>query len=243
MRHPKTLSYLHVSPAFFWLVACLLFCTSLTYADEPNINPGINRQYQDPDYQQWVNTFEHEGREVYDRRFDIVKELHLQPGRDVADIGAGTGLFTRLFATAVGPRGKVYAVDISATFIENIQRLAKEQGLHNIIGIVNNPKDTQLKPESIDMAFVCDTYHHFEYPQTTLKSIYQALRPGGQLIIIDFQKDPAVASTWVMSHVRADKTSVIKEIESAGFKLSGEANILTTNYFLKFSRPAVAPVH
>ena len=229
---------LNTSKTYFILISLLILSIHI-FADEQNVNPGINRQYQDPDYQQWVNTFEHEGREIYDRREEIVKALQLKAGMDIADIGAGTGLFTRLFATAVAPTGKVYAVDISATFIENIQRIAKERGLMNIIGIVNNPKDTQLKPSSIDVAFVCDTYHHFEYPQTTLKSIYQALRPNGQLIIIDFHKDPAVASSWVITHVRADKSTVIKEIQSAGFKYIGEKNILKSNYYLAFRRPAL----
>ena len=81
----------------------------------------------DPDWQRWVNTFERPGREVYDRRHAIVAASKVRPGMTVADIGAGTGLFTRLFAPAVEPDGTVYAIDISSTFIDNILRTCREK--------------------------------------------------------------------------------------------------------------------
>ena len=89
-------------------------------AEEESVRPGINTYYMDPDWQQWVNQFETPGREIYDRRFDIISASAVLPGMDVADIGAGTGLFTRLFSPQVGAQGKVYAVDISRPFVENI---------------------------------------------------------------------------------------------------------------------------
>jgi ubiquinone/menaquinone biosynthesis C-methylase UbiE len=208
--------------------------TALLTPNEQNVNPSINRHYQDPDYKHWVDIFERPGREVYDMRHKIVKALALKPGMVVADVGAGTGLFTRLFARQVGASGLVYAVDISKNFIKNILRTAKEQKLKNIKGIVNDQKSTHLLPASIDMVFISDTYHHFEYPMTTLDSIYYALRPGGQLIIIDFRKHEGVSSNWIMGHVRTNKEGVIHEIESAGFHLIQDLDLLKTNYFLKF---------
>ena len=96
-------------------------------AQEQSIRPGINRHFVDPDWQQWVNTFERPGREVYDRRHAIVAASKVRPGMTVADIGAGTGLFTRLFAPAVEPDGTVYAIDISSTLIDNILRTCREK--------------------------------------------------------------------------------------------------------------------
>ena len=204
--------------------------------DEENFNPEINRHYQGAEFADWVGVFEQAGREVYDQRHAVVKALKLQPGMDIADIGAGTGFYTLLFARAVGSNGNVFAVDITKDFIFNIQRRAHEENLKNIHGVLNNQKDTLLAPNSIDLAFVCATYHHFEYPQTMLASIHRALRPGGKLIIIDFHKQAGISSAWVMSHVRSDKSTVIQEIEQAGFQFQSESELLKANFFLWFEK-------
>jgi predicted methyltransferase len=154
----------------------------------------------------------------------------------VADIGAGTGLFTRLFAERVGPQGRVYAVDISRPFIENIVRSSRDLGLANVEGVVNSHKDVSLPPGSIDLAFLVDTYHHFEYPASMLSSIHRSLRPGARLIVIDFRRDPERSSRWVMGHVRASRDAVIDEITKAGFRLIDDKALLRTNYYLVFSR-------
>ena len=157
---------------------------------------------------------------------------------DLADIGAGTGLFTRLFASRVGPEGTVYAVDISETFVRNILRTSTEQGLSNVRGILNTDRDAALPENSIDLAFLSDTYHHFEYPQDMLASIRRALRDGGRLVIVDFRRHPGVSSRWVLGHVRADMNEVIGEVKAAGFKFLEEKPLLDINYFLEFEKPA-----
>ena len=220
--------------ALYLLVLLLSF--SLAQAREQSARPGVNRQYENPNWQQWVNTFERSGREVYDRRHAIVAASKVQTGMSVADIGAGTGLFTSLFATAVAPTGIVYAVDISETFIENILRRSGEQGLVNIQGIVNTPTDTGLSADSIDLAFITATYHHFEYPMSMLASIHRTLRRDGRLIIIDFRRDPRVSNNWVMGHVRGNKALVIQEVQAAGFRLVDDKPLLQTNYFLLFKK-------
>ncbi len=207
-----------------------------SFAQQQSVRPGINDSYMDPDWQYWVNQFERSGREVFDRRFEIVKASGVTPGMAVADIGAGTGLFTRLFSQVVGPGGKVFAVDISRPFVENILRESHERGLMNVIGVVNSPKDAMLERQSIDLAFTVDTYHHFEYPKDMLDSIYEALRPNGRLIVIDFRKNPGFSSGWVMGHVRANKNKVISEITSNGFQQIDDKPFLGTNYFLEFRK-------
>jgi ubiquinone/menaquinone biosynthesis C-methylase UbiE len=214
----------------------ILIAASLSFAEEQSILPGINSYYENPDWQQWVNTFERPGREVYDKRHAIVDATGIRPGMAVADIGAGTGLFTRLFAERVGPQGRVYAVDISRPFIENIVRTSQQRGLLNVEGVVNGHKDVSLPPDSIDLAFLADTYHHFEYPVSMLSSIYRSLRPGARLIVIDFRRDPRHSSSWVMGHVRAGRDAVIDEITRAGFRLIDDKALLRTNYYLVFSR-------
>jgi len=97
----------------------------------------------------------------------------------------------------------------------------------------------ELPPNSVDRAFVCDVYHHFEYPQRSLASIYSALRPGGELIVVDFERIPGVSRDWLLDHVRAGKETFRAEIEAAGFEFVEEVEIskLEENYVLRFRRP------
>ena len=221
---------------YFLLLQMTWLLSSGAIAVEQNVNPDINKPMVDPDYEIWVQRFEHPGREVFSLREIIVKAANIQTGMDIADIGAGTGFYTRLFASAVGPEGKVYAVDIAENFIDEIVSQAEEAGMNNVIGIVNSQKETGLKAGSIDLAFVCDTYHHFEYPRTMLRSIFHALRQGGSLIVIDFRKIKGISSTWVMSHTRANRETVIREIESEGFVLTEDQDFMKTNFYLRFRR-------
>lgn len=220
------------------ILFCILpsFFMSNCLAQEENVRPGINDYYYDAQFQQWLNTFESPGREVFDKKETIIQALHISPGIKIADIGAGTGLYTIPFAQQVGEKGLVYAIDISDDFIKNIEQRAKHHGLKNVVGHINNQKEIGLPQDSVNLAFICNTYHHFEYPITTLKSIYQALIPGGKLVIIDFKRDPKISSSWIMGHVRAPKEKVIKEVESIGFKLIDDKKILEQNYFLSFSK-------
>jgi ubiquinone/menaquinone biosynthesis C-methylase UbiE len=221
--------------SWLYLLAAALFSVPLT-AEEQSIRPGINRQYESPDWQQWVATFEAPGRELYAKRHLIVAASGVEPGMEVADIGAGTGLFSRLFSARVAPTGKVYAVDISETFIKNILRTCHEQGLTNVEGIVNSPREVSLPANSIDLAFIADTYHHFEYPASMMASIHRALRTGGRLVIIDFRRISRISSPWVMKHVRTGKDNVIREIEASGFRFLEEKPLLRGNYFLVFTK-------
>ncbi len=220
------------------ILLCILFSFIInnSQAEEKNVQPGINDYYYDAEFSQWLSTFESPGREVFDKKDIIIQTLNIKPGIRIADIGAGTGLYTIPFAQKVGKKGLVYAVDISTDFVTNIEKRAKKQDLKNVIGHINSQKEIGLAQDSIELAFISNTYHHFEYPLTTLKSIYQALVPGGKLVIIDFKRDPKISSSWVMGHVRAHKTKVIEEVESAGFKLLNDHNILEQNYFLSFSK-------
>ena len=207
------------------LVLFVLSGSPQAAATAPGADPAINRAYLDADYQRWVSRFERAGREVYDRRQDIVEAVRPEKGMTIADIGAGTGLFTRLFASRVGPQGRVVAVDISAEFIENILRGTRQQGLDNVQGVVNSQQSTGLPSASVDLAFVCDTYHHFEQPRAMLRSIHQALRPGGELVIIDFRRTPGISGPWIMGHVRGDRESTVRDLEQAGIRLTYAPNL------------------
>ena len=183
--------------------------------------------------------FEGESREVYAKRDKIVAGCLLKPGMVVADVGTGTGLFTRLFAKEVGAGGQVFAVDIAPKFLEHVQAASRKAGLKNVTPVLCNPDSVDLPASSVDLAFVCDTYHHFEFPARTLASLYRTIRPGGRLVVVDFVRIPGKSSDWVLNHVRAGQEVVEKEITAAGFEKSAEVKeLLKENYFVVFTKRA-----
>ena len=227
----------------FLLCFCLLMLCAPTWAEVPAVGPDMNAYYYEADPDHWAEIFERSGREVFDRRFQVVEALGIKPGMRIADVGAGTGLYTMLVARAVGPAGLVYAVDISESFVASIEARAKEYHVDNVVPVVNHPQGTELPPDSVDLVFLADTYHHFEYPRAMLASIHQALVPGGALAIIDFRRLPGVSNPWIMGHVRAGREEVIDEVEAAGFRFEDEPLKLRGNYFLRFRKvsPKVRP--
>src|ERR1700741_2746997 len=146
--------------------------------------PQINAPYRNPDYDKWRQSFETESREVYSRRDAIVQAAQARSGMAGSGVGAGTGRFTRRVAARVGAEGRVYAVDIAREFIAGNLRRAREAGHDNVVGIESTQQDTRLPAGAIDLAFICDAYHHFEPPRAMLASIRRALRPGGALVVV-----------------------------------------------------------
>lgn len=207
-------------------------------APESSVKPGVNAEFLKPDLNvsQWVERFEREGREIYDRREAIVAAARLQPGMVVADIGAGTGLFTPYFSRAVGPKGKVMAVDIVPAFLDRIRQRATAEGLANVQTVLCTDRSVELPPNSIDFAFICDVYHHFEYPHSSMTSLHRALRAGGELLLVDFKRVPGKSSDWVLDHVRAGQDVFTAEIHAAGFEQVEERDILKDNYVVRFRK-------
>jgi 2-polyprenyl-3-methyl-5-hydroxy-6-metoxy-1,4-benzoquinol methylase len=152
------------APLFAALFAALVLSASTAHAQEKSVRPGINDPFKNPNLAEWVTKFEGESREVFDKRKQVVAACKLKPGMAVADVGAGTGLFTRLFASEVGAKGTVYAVEIAEKFLDHIAASAKKSGLTNVKTVLGTDISAKLPAGSVDVAFVCDTYHHFEYP-------------------------------------------------------------------------------
>jgi SAM-dependent methyltransferase len=210
-------------------------------APEPSVRPGVNESYlsSELDVERFTRIFEGESREVFASRDAIVAELRLAPGMAVADVGAGTGAFLAPLARGVGETGRLYAVDISPRFLLHLRRRAADEGWSQVEVVEGSERSAELAPGSVDRVFACDTYHHFEYPGSMLASLYRALRPGGQLVIVDFDRVPGVSREWVLEHVRAGRPQVLREIEAAGFVLEAEPAVegLKENYLLRFRRP------
>ena len=207
-------------------------------AESPNERAReINRAYADrTDVKAWARNFEKEGREARDHKAEIVTAMALEPGMDVADVGAGTGLFTFDFADVVGPSGTVIAVDVQDYFLEHIAAKATKRGAKNVEVVKATQKSVNLPRASVDVAFLCDAYHHVEYPRTYLRSLYEAVRPGGRLVIVDYEAIPGKSKAWILEHVRATPQEFRAEIEAAGFAFTRSHDILEENFFFEFTR-------
>lgn len=214
---------------------------TLAPAVEASVRPGINERYLDPELSvEWaLEAFEVESREIYTERHGIVSAIGLEPGERIADVGTGTGLFLPYFAEGVGEGGQVFAVDLAPGFVAHARDRAEELGLAQVTPVLCDERRLRLPEASVDVVFICDTYHHFEYPRTTLASIAKALRPGGRLVVVDFERIPGITREWILGHVRAGKDTFRSEIEAAGFESLGEIEVpgLEENYMLEFRRP------
>jgi len=226
---------------FACLVSLLLSLVAIRplCAQEKSVHPGINKPYENPKAEEFVKQFESEAREVFAHRKEIVASCRIKPGMAVADIGAGTGLFTRLFAAEVGAAGQVYAVDIAPNFVEHIKKTCREAGLNNVKALVCKADSCELPPDSVDLGFLCDTYHHFEFPEKTLATIHRALRKGGRMVVVEYRRVEGKTPDWLMKHIRAGQEVFRQEIEAAGFILVEEDSSLKENYLLRFERVAL----
>ena len=212
----------------------------ITTAQEKSVKPGINDSFRNPDVKDFQGRFEVESREVFALRKEIVAACKLQSGQAVADIGAGTGLFTRMFSDLVGKEGRVIAVDISQKFLDHIEKTSREAGMLNIETLLCTAESTNLLPQSVDVAFICDTYHHFEFPLKTMESLHKALKPGGQVILVDFRRVEGTSTDWVLNHVRAGQEVFEAEIVKSGFKkVREERALLKENYLVAFEKVTV----
>jgi ubiquinone/menaquinone biosynthesis C-methylase UbiE len=209
-------------------------------AQEANVAPTINQTFKsaDLDVKGWADRFTGESREVYVARAEVVKSMALKPGEAIADVGAGTGVFTRLFAQAVGPGGRVYANDIAPKFLAFISENAAKEGMKNVQTVQGGDRSTNLGDASVDVIFHSDVYHHFEYPMTMNADLRRALKPNGRLYVLEFEKVPGLSSANTMTHVRAPKETVIAEITKAGFTLVEQVKVpgLRENYLLHFRK-------
>jgi ubiquinone/menaquinone biosynthesis C-methylase UbiE len=162
----------------------------------------------------------------------VIRSLSIQPGSRVADLGSGGGYFTFRLADAVGPTGKVYAVDVDKGSLDYIARRAEEQGYANVETILAKYDDPLLPAGGVDLIFTCDTYHHLEARTDYFASTARYLRPGGRIAIIDLN-----GSSWfakLFGHW-TPKDSIRSEMEAAGYQLNGDFDFLSRQNFQVFT--------
>ncbi len=238
MRCTSRLSIVLGCAFVFACVACSA-PAPVAAAPEVSVKPGINKPYFDePRVEQWLARFEIESREIFSERSRITECLGDLRGLTLADVGAGTGFLARGFAAAVGPTGRVLAVDILPAFLEHLKTKAAQDKLVNFEVIEGGEKSPRLSAGSCDVVFTSDTYHHFEYPRSMNVAIFEALKPGGTYVVLDFIREEGVSRKWVLEHVRAGEAVVRAEVEAAGFECVRAEHFLEENYMLFFRKPA-----
>ncbi|MCG6924737.1 MAG: class I SAM-dependent methyltransferase [Acidobacteria bacterium] len=174
-------------------------------------------------------------RDEYQKPDEVVRTLALREGETVADIGSGTGYFTLRLARAVGESGRVYAVDVSPDMVRHLNRRLRDEGVRNVVTVLCEPDDPLLPDASVDRFVIVDVWHHIEGHPAYLEKLKRMLRPGGQVVHIDFQKrDTPVGPPTSEKIARSD---LVEEMEAAGFRLSAEHDFLPYQYFLVFVLP------
>jgi ubiquinone/menaquinone biosynthesis C-methylase UbiE len=162
----------------------------------------------------------------------VVESLHLAPGSRIADIGAGSGLFTRALAKKAD-RGAVYAVDINSGLLEHIAQTAREQDLANIHTVLAREDDPRL-PEPVDLVFICDTLHYIDNPERYVGNLSSRVVEGGRVAIVDFFRN------WPPMSDEFSREQLESWMSRAGFVLVEEHDFLEDRYFLIFERRVAA---
>jgi arsenite methyltransferase len=191
----------------------------------------IERMHQDP--RAYISMLENPQRDSEQKPEEVLKVLDIKRGETIADIGAGSGYFAFRIAKQVGDSGRVYAVDINSDMILFMNRKIRELKLGNVVTHLSAPDDPLLIDGSVNRFFVCNTWHHIQNRVNYLALMKKVLKPGGQIIVMDYhKKELPVGPPPEMKLARED---VIKEMELGGFKLAHEHTFLPYQYFLVFT--------
>ncbi len=201
----------------------LLAFSAMACAQQSSMPPKT----EDRPLQDRIVSMERAERDAWQKPDGVIKALDLKSHEVVADIGAGTGYFSRRLAQAVAPDGKVYAVDVAADILAY-------ENLHNIVTVVSRPEDPMLPANSVDLAFFCDTTHHIEHRVDFFRKLFPAVKAHGRMAIIDYPPDSPHAPHKPEQLV--PRSQVISEAEQAGFKFIQDFQFLPYHYFLTFEK-------
>jgi len=207
-------------------IAILCVISALAFAQAPQPS---HRDSSTP-YRGDLSIFEEAGRDrklQVDRVMDL---LEIEPGKSVADIGAGSGWFTVRAARRVTKTGRVFAVDISPDAVRHISKRVAKEKLANVTAIESKPDDPLLPGGSVDAVLLLKTYHEVQDPVVLLKNLRPALRAGAKVGIIDRNGDAG-------SH-GVDRATVVTEAEEAGYRLLANHDFVKSDgmdYFLIFA--------
>ena len=190
----------------------------------------INKIHQDA--QTYISMLENPQRDAEQKPEEVIKSLNIKKGDFIADIGAGSGYFAFRFARHVGASGRIYAVDINPDMILHLNRHIRDTGINNVATVLSEANDPLLSANSIDLFFVCNTWHHISDQSRYLTLMRKILKPGGRIVIVDYKKEELPVGP--PPDMKMAREEVINGMQAAGFRLSREHSFLPYQYFLEF---------
>ncbi len=171
-------------------------------------------------------------RDEWQHPEEVIQALSIKPGDQIADLGSGSGYFTFRLADAVGPNGRVYAVDIDTDMNADLMKRVKDKGYQNIEVLLAQPNDPGLPDTSINLIFSSNSYHHFENRTTYFANVRKHLQPQGRIAIIDFNGEGWLQQ--IIGHYTSSEV-IQRELQEAGYTLDQEFDFLPDQVFLIFS--------
>jgi ubiquinone/menaquinone biosynthesis C-methylase UbiE len=197
---------------------------------------GQHGQHRRPDdIQEYLRHLDSPERDAYQKPSQVVEALALKPGMSVADLGSGSGYFTRRFVEAVGQSGKVYAIDIEPDMLKYVEDSIVHMHIpYSAQFILARPDDPKLPLESVDLIFVCNTYHHLEDRTRYFQNLKGALKSGGRIALVDFYHDERSGEFGFPKEHLVPRDQVIEEMRKAGYRVLREHGFLARQYFVEF---------
>lgn len=164
----------------------------------------------------------------------MIKQLRVQPGQTVCDMGCGNGYHTLQLAKLVGPTGSVLAVDIQPEMLTLLRERAKQAEVTNVKPILGSLVDPQLPTGEVDLVLCVDVYHEFSHPEHMLRAIHKALRPKGRLVLVEFREEDE--NVPIKPEHKMSKRQVLKELDPNGFKVVEQFDGLPWQHMMFFEK-------
>jgi ubiquinone/menaquinone biosynthesis C-methylase UbiE len=193
-------------------------------------------QHSFADVIRWQAVFDDPGRAEWQKPEEVIAALALSPGMVVADIGAGTGYFLAALSRAVGPQGRVLAIDTEPNLVDHMGARAQREGLGNVFPVLAAPDNPRLADQQVDRVLIVDTYHHINDRLNYFERLRAAIKRDARVVIVDWHKRELPEGP-PLEHKLA-REQVTAEMHTAGYALIGESEHLPYQYLLVF---AVAP--
>lgn len=221
------------------IAALFLSHASLRAAEDPAPGPDHSQARIPAQVMSYLGAdwLERDERERVEQPDKVIAAMHLKAGDVVADIGSGSGYYTRRLAKAVLPGGKVYGVDIQPEMNALLEANCKKEGITNVEVILGEEADPKLPANSIDWMILVDVYHEFQQPKPMLAKMLEALKPGGHVALVEYRLLGETAAHIKKEH-RMSVDQVLAEWEPAGFVLETRHEFLPTQHLFIFQKPA-----
>ncbi len=175
------------------------------------------------------------GRDMWQRPDDVVTVLAIEPGARVADLGAGDGYFVERLSVAVGPDGRVFAVDVDADVVASLSQRFPADAT-NVETVLGHHDDPRLPDGTIDLVLIVNTYHHIEDRPVYFRNLQADLAPGGRVAVIEPDEDlGGVLSLALDEGHKSSATAVRQEMFDAGYRLEEEHDFLPVQIFSVFA--------